>query len=150
MGDILIVRAFGTPRPQGSKRHGAQGQMLEASSGLKHWRETVQLAAMRARSAVLQFGGGTGPWATIKERPVSVERRFYLERPAVPEHELYPLGPPDEDKLARATNDALTAAGVWADDALVVHSITTKRWATGSAAAFPEAPGVWMKIEVLD
>jgi crossover junction endodeoxyribonuclease RusA len=133
----LIVIAHGTPRPQGSKTRGAAGAMREASKGLPYWRDVVKLAAMRARAA-------TG-WETVTGVPVRVDQRFYLERPAVPEHPDFPLGPPDQDKLARAVNDALTQAGVLADDALIVDARVIKIWAQPG-----QPPYARIEIEVLE
>lgn len=112
------------PAPQGSKRHVGNGVMVESSQRVKPWREAVKQAALDA-------GAGHGPEGTLTG-PVALEVTFTLPRPKAHyrtgrnAHLLRDNAPtrpdrlPDLDKLLRSTMDALTAAGVWVDDAQVV------------------------------
>jgi len=127
----IIVR--GTPAPQGSKRHVGNGVMLESSKKLRPWRDAVRGDAAAACAGVMANRyGGRHPWQPL-DGPLEVEmvfsflrpaghygtgRNAHLVRAAAPDR---PAGTPDLSKLARATEDALTDAGVWRDDARVVE-----------------------------
>ena len=57
---------------------------------------------------------------------------------------------PDLSKLARSTEDALTAAGIWTDDARVVeYGLLAKRYPNEGRGSL-EAPGVLITIERMD
>lgn len=101
--------------------------MIESSRFLAAWRGAVKLAAMRARKAEGHetFTNACGVMICL-----------WMPRPANPEDPLWPTGKPDYDKLARAVNDSLTSAGVWADDSQVIEATERKRWATDA-----ELPG---------
>lgn len=107
--------ALGEPAPQGSKRHVGGGRMVESSKAVKPWREAVTHAAF-----------GAGPKL---EGPVAVRMTFTLARPKTAPKKLHtPFKKPDLDKLARSTFDAITAAGLWNDDAQVACLTTLKLW----------------------
>lgn len=128
---IVQFSVYGIPRPQGSKTPTAGGGFRESSKGLPAWRQAVKLAARRAVP-----GGETGriePWTGACE----LAGAFYMPRalrPA-PGLEEYPLDPPDVDKLCRALGDALTDAGVIADDSLIIDFYGRKRYAVGPPGA---------------
>ena len=119
---MLEFFVIGIPRPQGSKtgfiRNG-RVVLVEASKQLPEWRSEV---ALTAKEAMLTHGA----WYKT-ERPVRVEVVFYLPRPKTVKRE-YPSVAPDVDKCARAVLDALTAAGVYVDDAQVVDLVALKRY----------------------
>lgn len=48
---MIDVVAYGTPAPQGSKRHVGNGVMVESSKRLRPWRQDVKAAAEAARRA---------------------------------------------------------------------------------------------------
>ena len=130
----------GVPRPQGSKKaiptRGGKVNMVEVSKGLKPWREAVTLAARNAASK-------TG-WASVpKGIPVVSRLRFYVPRGKTVTRE-YPsvINAGDLDKLCRAVLDALTKAGVWADDAQVVDLDAKVRYADVTK------PGVRVTVRV--
>ena len=113
----------GRPAPQGSKRLGQAGQLLEQSPYLKAWRgywtgkEGTPSRKYRhgaiGRAVYSEFARRQlAPEALpLFEGPVSVAMLFRLAG--------NPNDPPDLDKLARAVGDALTVCRVWVDDARV-------------------------------
>lgn len=124
----LTFTVYGDPAPQGSKSakgsytdaHGKRHvRLVESSKKVAPWRARVEAAALRA---ILDRRGEfplTGPLA------LSVV--FSLPRPArMPKERIVdgvalPMAYPDTSKLVRSTEDALTAAGVWKDDAQAVE-----------------------------
>ena len=144
----LVFAVAGIPAPQGSKRLVGHGHMIESSSKVKPWREAVKWAAL---AAISRQG-----WQTTI-RPVEVTITFLLARPK--KHyrtgrcadQLRDDAPtwvnrtPDLSKLVRSTEDALTEAGVWRDDAQAVVEHTEKRWAGDDLP-----PGALITIQVLD
>lgn len=111
----MRIIAYGSPAPQGSKRFLGQtklgrGIMVETSNKVTPWRSDVITACRHIDQEPL-----TGPvicrMIFSMPRPASVKR---AKRP-------YPSIAPDLSKLCRATEDALQAAGVLRDDALIVE-----------------------------
>jgi Holliday junction resolvase RusA-like endonuclease len=140
---VIEVVVVGPPAPQGSKTYRGmtkQGKpvLTESSRAVKPWRALVSAAAMGAMD-------GSG----ALQGPLRVSMVFTLHRPAsAPRRRREPFSRPDLSKLARATEDALTDAGLWADDAQVVEYLRLAKVYTGSGD--PDAmtvPGV--KISVL-
>lgn len=143
----IRLAIVGTPAPQGSKvafaaRKGKKGAreltgkvvMLEQTrKTLNPWRAAVTLQARRQyrRPAPLDV-------------PLSVGMVFLIERPKSVRRP-HPSVTPDLSKLVRAVEDALTDAGVWRDDALVVryHELAKVYAAAG------EQPGVRVSIRPL-
>jgi len=126
----LII--YGEPAPQGSKRHVGNGRMVEASKKVAPWRKAVQLAVSSSFPEWVAF-----------EEPVEVWATFYLPRPSSVKRAV-PSVPPDLDKLERGLFDALTIAGVWRDDSLVVKAHSQKLYAD------TKAPGVEIHISYFD
>jgi Holliday junction resolvase RusA-like endonuclease len=136
------------PAPQGSKkyvgtRRTASGAniplIVESSAGLPAWRRAVSEAvveAMRESGDDSKFDGA-----------VRVEAVFYLRKPKTVKR-LYPVTPPDLDKVCRSLLDGITAKdkqgvqGVWGDDSQVIELVASKRWATGE-------PGVAVTITAI-
>lgn len=127
----LSITVYGTPAPQGSKRHVGRGIMVESSKALKPWREAVKYAALDAIPA-----GGPYPLTG----PVRVTATFAFTRPRshyrTGKHAdlLKPDAPtlhaqtPDLDKIVRSTLDALVYAGVMRDDKQVACIDVVKLW----------------------
>lgn len=149
----LTFSVGGVPAPQGSKsarsicgqeaqpcrncrkRHIVKVNLVETAKGVHQWRAAVLAAA---RCATLAVAWGT--WEPL-EGPLILTAEFTLPRPkshyrtgrnagllassAPP----YPASVPDLSKLVRATEDAMTNAGVWLDDAQVTDIRTVKRYA---------------------
>lgn len=113
----------GRPAPQGSKRHVGNGVMVESSKYVGTWRQAVTAAALRVRPAEPLDG------------PLHVIVAFTLARPkSAPRRRRWPDTMPDLSKLVRATEDAITDAGLWADDARVVSCHASKVWWPGETA----------------
>lgn len=139
MTRTLAFYVHGTPGPQGSKRHVGNGRMIESSKKVKPWRAAVVAAALDAAllTGHTQFTG-----------PVRLGVTFYLPRPKShyrtgryadrlkPDAPVFVPTKPDLDKLIRSTCDALSTAGVWADDNQAARIVARKLYAddTGTGA----------------
>ena len=129
----LYFTAFGTPRPQGSKRHVGNGIMIEASD-VKPWRKTIANAVFEAWTR----SGDERPFT----EPVVVWAIFYMPRPKSVKRFL-PSVAPDLDKLQRALGDALSIdSQALLDDALIVKWFASKVYADG------HEPGVSVGIRL--
>jgi Holliday junction resolvase RusA-like endonuclease len=139
MTEPITITVYGQPAPQGSKRafalkkggvYTGRVAMVESSKDrVKTWRGDVMAAA----SLVKQ-------WPAL-DGPLEVTMHFYLPRPKAhlttgrlagqvkPSAPAHPSGRPDTGKLARSTEDALTDAGIWRDDAQVVRCFLIKSYA---------------------
>jgi Holliday junction resolvase RusA-like endonuclease len=149
----LTVIAYGAPAPQGSKRHVGKGVMIESSKKVKPWREAVKQAALD----LVMVDGVTGRLTAgfPLDGPLLVEFAFTFARPkghyrtGRNAHLLrdsapaYPAVVPDLSKLIRSTEDALTDAGVWTDDARIVAYHRPRKVYAGSRDGDAlHAPGV--------
>lgn len=140
----LVFAVVGDPAPQGSKDTFYNPKtnrtvVKEASARVKPWRENVVKAAVPAQRAA--------GWVTLNE-PVFVTITFRIPRPkkhygtgrnahvlnskATAKPTEHNLG--DVDKLQRSTFDALTTAGVIADDKLITTVAARKVWAEHGGA----------------
>lgn len=127
----LTFRVFGTPAPAGSKTvvptargpRVLDGGSKAAREHRRTWRSDVIDAARTAMT--------DADWRTV-EGPVALTLALIVPRPkslprqrrdgTVPQ----PITRPDLTKLLRATEDAITAAGVWRDDSQVVRLVVDK------------------------
>lgn len=129
------VRFFapGTPAPQGSKVRTRYG-MRESSKRVAPWRDAVEAAAVEAMERGHMFGPVSPPYDVTLE--------FLIKRPKVT-MAADPVAPTigDLDKLARATHDALTTAGLIEDDRFITLAAQSKRWARPG-----ETPGVHVLV----
>ncbi len=149
----MTITVYGQPAPQGSKRfvgHAKSGRsiMIESSKAVKPWREAVKYAAIEAFGAVRNAPGmQPNIYRGPIQGPVSVRMVFTLPKPksAPKGRRTWPDRKPDLSKLVRATEDALTDAGVWEDDARVVFLICEKCFPMEGAGL--DRPGC--KIEIL-
>lgn len=147
MSKTIYITAYGLPAPQGSKKfvgvskRSGRGIMVESSKNVAPWREVVHAAALAARD-------GRSPI----DEPVLVRMVFTMPKPAsAPKtRRTYPCRMPDLSKLCRSTEDALTTAGVWKDDARVVGYGRLAKVYPGEDAEALEAPGVRIQITTLD
>lgn len=116
----LYFTAFGTPRPQGSKRYVGNGRFIEASN-VKPWRKAIAEAVSRAWVA-------SGDSSSFTE-PVIVWATFYMPRPKSVKR-LLPAVAPDLDKMCRGLGDAISVdIPALADDSLIVKWVATKLYA---------------------
>lgn len=138
----MRIVAYGLPAPQGSKKYVGQsrsgrGILVESSAKVKPWRQCVHAAAVNARNGAAPLDG-----------PLRVRMIFTLPKPksAPKTRQTFPCRLPDGSKLQRSTEDALTDAGVWTDDARVVEWVGAKRYPNEGPDAL-EAPGVVIEVE---
>lgn len=135
----LSVWVPGRPAPKGSHKLGEHGQLRDASAYLAAWagswsgtgrnRRRVAGAVERAVYERYHEMGVQPERLPILTGPVGIRITFLLD----PTRRID--GPPDVDKLERATWDALTIARVWEDDARVVSSAASKVHAAESTGA---------------
>ncbi|MCO1575007.1 RusA family crossover junction endodeoxyribonuclease [Crossiella sp. SN42] len=125
----VVLFVAGLPAPQGSKRYLGHRRPVEDSAGLPSWRADVREALAKAWRTTA-FDGREVARAPL-QCAVQVGLEFVLRRPAsTPKRRTPPaVRRPDLDKLARAVLDAITSAGVWADDAQVIQLHASKRLA---------------------
>jgi len=134
----ISFTVYGRPAPQGSKkavgrRKNGSTILIEMSQKVKPWREAVKTAALEAYD---------GP--TITD-PVVLYVVFTLQAPAkLPKGRTYPTTAPDLSKLIRSTEDAITDAGIWRDDSLVVVETGQKLY-PGQVGAL-DRPGATITI----
>ena len=133
--------AYGVPGPQGSKVMFPGGGSRESSKKVKPWRQDVKDAGLHLREQ----------GAPVLDGPIAVRMVFTLARPkSARKTDLHPTKYPDVSKLARSTEDAITTAGLWADDARVCDYVRlAKVWAGFDGEALP-MPGVLVMAEVIE
>lgn len=138
----LTIIAYGTPAPQGSKSFkgltkAGRAIMTESSSKVRPWRQDVKHAALAARAGLPPID------AAVRARMV-----FTMPKPASApkKRRTYPQRMPDLSKLVRSTEDALTDAGIWADDARVVEYDRIAKVYPGEDPEALDAPGVRIEI----
>lgn len=145
-GWLLDVFVAGRPAPQGSKHArpifkgrgpgkvftGKVAQVESSKSGVDEWRADV-------RAACLEVWAGRAPL----DGPLELEVEFVRKRPVgAPKRRTPPASTaPDLSKLVRSTEDAITSAGVWVDDARVVRTVSSKR-----VAEIGETPGARIRV----
>lgn len=140
----ITIIVYGIPGPQGSKSfkgmRGGKAIMAESSKKVKPWREAVHAAALQVRNG-----------ASPIDAPIRARMVFTMPKPAsAPKtRRTYPMRMPDLSKLCRSTEDALTTAGIWRDDARVVGYSRLEKVYPGEDPEALEAPGVRITIEVV-
>jgi len=144
----MRIVVYGTPGPQGSKRHVGNGIMVESSAKVKPWRLAVKYEALAVRAGAPPIDGPVFVRMVFTFlRPKSHYRtgkNAHLLRDDAPKQ---PCVAPDLSKLLRSTEDALTDAGVWRDDSRVVEYVrAAKVWANEDVDALP-TPGVVIEID---
>lgn len=151
---MIAITVHGHPAPQGSKRHVGNGVMVESSKHVKPWRDAVRSDAVDEIYRLCPDETGAFPLTDplivdmvfTFTRPRShyrTGRNAHLLRDAAPTH---PTGPPDLSKLARSTEDALTDAGVWRDDSLVVAYGQLAKVYPGTHPDALDTPGAVIRI----
>jgi Holliday junction resolvase RusA-like endonuclease len=126
----MKIVVYGNPAPQGSKKFmgrstkTGRGILVESSKAVKPWREAVKNAAIEALS---QSRDPLDP-ASMLRGPIRLSIVFTVAKPkSAPKTRVtFPDRKPDLSKFIRSTEDALTDAGVWEDDARVVTVCASK------------------------
>lgn len=137
------LRVSGTPGPQGSKkatgRMGQRVRLVESSAKVKPWRDAVVAAALAQ---------GHRPGTPTLDGPLIASFVFTLRKPtsAPKRRRTWPAVYPDVSKLLRSTEDALTSAGVWADDARLVEVLRLAKVYPGEDVDALDQPGVLIRI----
>ena len=139
---MIELRIYGTPAPQGSKKFvgtskKGRGILVESSAKVKPWRMDVK---EQAEKALRQLGHTLAG-------PLNVSMVFTLKKPSsAPKTRVtYPDRMPDLSKLVRSTEDAITDAGLWEDDARIVQCLSGKRY-PGEGEDALDAPGCVVRI----
>lgn len=137
---MIEITVYGLPAPQGSKRHVGGGRMIESSKKVKPWREAVKRAALAEAQRLQMFEPLDGP--------LMVEMVFSMPRPkSATKTRRHPDRTPDLSKLVRSTEDAITDAGLWVDDARVVACAARKIYAGSGLPGALQAPGAVITVE---
>jgi Holliday junction resolvase RusA-like endonuclease len=165
---LLDFEVRGTPAPQGSKHArpiyrgkadareftGKVAVVESSKSRVKEWRQDVVTAAVAAMAFDRAPGTfpATGPLEVgmvfVVARPVGHFRTGRHTSGTVRDSApAWPAVAPDLSKLVRATEDALTTAGVWGDDKQVVeYSRLLKCYPEAGALYGLTAPGARITI----
>lgn len=164
---LVAFDVIGMPGPQGSKRFvgtskAGRGILVESSDKVKPWREAVVWAARHAiqqhafRMRDLAAGADTLclPGDGDHVHPLPLDGALYacmvftLPKPksAPKRRTTYANKKPDLSKLARSTEDALSDAGVWADDARVVEYLRLAKVFPGEDMDALDVPGCRIAI----
>lgn len=152
----MTFDVYGMPGPQGSKsfkgvsKRTSKGIMVESSQKVKPWREAVKWAAREAMATYSKQKLLQTPQVFPIDAPIRVQMIFTLPKPsgAPKTRKTWPMRKPDGSKLQRSTEDALTDAGLWADDARAVEWSGAKRFPNEGVDALP-SPGVRIRIQIL-
>jgi crossover junction endodeoxyribonuclease RusA len=138
---MIRIVVLGMPGPQGSKRFvGAsktgRGIMIESSAKVKPWRQDVKASAELVMDSRRPLDG-----------PLVALVTFTIPKPssAPKSRRTWPCRKPDLSKLVRSTEDALTDAGVWADDARVVELVARKCYPKEGPGAL-HVPGAVIEV----
>jgi crossover junction endodeoxyribonuclease RusA len=140
----MKIIVYGRPAPQGSKKFvgvvAGRGRMVENSPHVGTWREDVRQACVKAIEETPSF--------VRYDEPLSVGMVFTMAKPksAPKTRRTYPGKMPDLSKLIRSTEDAITSAGVWRDDALVVEYFRAAKVYPGEDAWALPTPGAVIVI----
>lgn len=133
---MIEVVVYGIAAPQGSKRHVGRGIMVESSKKVAPWRDDVRAAALTVHD---------GP---PLDGPLAALMVFTLRKPASApvRRRTWPDRYPDLSKLVRSTEDALTTAGLWADDARLVEYVRLAKVYPGEDPDALDRPGAVIRV----
>jgi hypothetical protein len=141
---ILAMWVPGHPAPKGSLDVITTKHVRESNPRTMPWLKEMRDTALPLVAVASERPGRWDPKPGYPyDWPVMVEARFCFQRPAGPR-----FGVPatihtgDVDKLTRCLLDALTYAGVYVDDSLVVSLAVS--------ASYADAPGVAVRVVLWD
>ncbi|MEU4511728.1 RusA family crossover junction endodeoxyribonuclease [Nonomuraea wenchangensis] len=160
---LITITVYGTPGSQGSKRPVGNNRMVEQTKTVKPWRQDVRQAAMDEIDRRIAAGEGF----ERLDGPIIAEMVFTMGDKPSGRPTWWPAGvrwsktlwwrpasAPDVSKILRSTEDALTQAGVWRDDARVTEYRRLAKVYVGQPGE-PDAlrvPGavirLWSELEV--
>lgn len=150
MAALVVI---GHPAPQGSKKFvgtnkAGRGILVESSKRVKPWRQDVKAAAEAWRAEMADSSQVLLP---PLDGPLRVTMVFTVPKPASApkKRRTWPDRMPDLSKLVRSTEDALSDAGFWADDARVVEYGRLAKVFPGEDPDALPSPGVIVRVEVL-
>jgi Holliday junction resolvase RusA-like endonuclease len=158
----VSIVVYGTPAPQGSKKAfawtdkgtgRARASMVESSKDrVRAWRSYV---VDRAREVMAGRPPFTGPCEVSMVFTFTRPRSHYgtgrnaaVLRPGAPARPASGTTG-DLSKLCRATEDALTDAGIWADDKFAVEYTRLAKVYSGEDADALELPGAIITVRLL-
>ncbi|MFJ1539342.1 RusA family crossover junction endodeoxyribonuclease [Micromonospora chalcea] len=147
---VIRIVAYGIPGPQGSKTakgrnpHTGHAILVESSKKVKPWRAAVEAAALLALNGLPRDVRAAFPL----DCPIAGRFVFTLPKPksAPKRARTWPMLYPDTSKLLRSTEDALTKAGVWADDARIVEFDRLAKVYPGEDPESLDRPGVVIEL----
>lgn len=151
MAALVVI---GHPAPQGSKKFvglnkAGRGILVESSKRVKPWRDDVKNAAEAWRAEM----ANNTPHVLFPtlDGPLRVTMVFTVPKPAsAPKRRrTWPDRKPDLSKLVRSTEDALSDAGFWADDARVVEYGRLAKVFPGEDPDALQSPGVVIRVETV-
>jgi Holliday junction resolvase RusA-like endonuclease len=140
---LVTIQVVGLPAPQGSKRavgtdRKGRAILVESCTRVKGWRKQVYLSALLTNRGARPKHDG----------PLIASIVFTMPRPKKPPqlNRHSPCTKPDLSKLLRSTEDALTDAGMIADDARIVEFTRLAKVYAGSDPEALETPGAVIRI----
>lgn len=122
-GAMIEFTVYGTPAPQGSKRHVGRGRMIESSRRLEPWRQQVSGTALVTIADYINSDPlrvtPFPPMPHFKAHvPVEITMNFYFNRPKSAKRRAMTVKP-DGDKLVRAIFDAIKGIVIYDDSQIV-------------------------------
>ena len=137
--DLMVVVRYPKPVGQGAISYGATGRGYHQNGKrLKPWRAAVRTAALAALR-----GAGPLDGPVVRDITVTVPK----PKSAPKRRTTWPVTrfSGDWDHLGRAVSDALSEAGVWRDDSLVVEGTVRKVYPGEGLHALDE-PGAVIQV----
>jgi Holliday junction resolvase RusA-like endonuclease len=145
----LIIKAYGEPAPQGSKRAVNRGNanravtIVDNSPKLAPWRSDVITAArkvLQEQNLAPLDGPIVGRLVFSVRRPKTIK---FSKRP-------FPCVYPDLSKLVRSTEDALKAAGAIVDDSMIVEYTRVAKVYCNEDPESLDIPGCYIVLGILE
>lgn len=134
----MIIRAYGIPVAQGSKKgfvskSGRVSIVDQSGKKLTVWRDILEDATLKAMDGREPLDGDLHATVVLwMPKPKTVKRK-------------HPNVKPDIDKTLRAVFDGLTTGGAYVDDARIVRVTAEKRYADDL-----EKPGALITISICE